>query len=163
MSIDPKKLINVKKRDGKIIAQCPACLEEGHDSAGNHLVIYPDGKYGCVVNGGDTTHSKRIYALVGGKSSSGTDCEDSTPRRFTVRAFRVPDSSVILDLGSFERFASSRRRTWTQAAAEPVEELPEVGTSVPEVSQPVGRRHFQEQKDALACKFTLKPPFINNN
>lgn len=64
-------LENVKKRNGKITARCPACAEDGKDTKGEHLTIYPDGKFGCCVFSGNdgTQHRKRIYELVGDKST----------------------------------------------------------------------------------------------
>ena len=77
MSLNIEKLENVVRRDdGSIVAQCPACAADGHDQTGrNHLVIYPDGKFGCVANAEDKSHRKRIIELVG----------DRDPRSFAVR------------------------------------------------------------------------------
>ena len=33
--------------------------------AGEHLRIYPDGRFGCCVHPKDGDHRKRIFALVG--------------------------------------------------------------------------------------------------
>ena len=65
MSLDRNKLHNVVQLDGKITAQCPACREDGGDNTGNHLVVYPDGCFGCVVYPGSREHRRRIYRLVG--------------------------------------------------------------------------------------------------
>ena len=46
-------------------AQCPACAEAGQDKTGEHLRIYPDGRFGCCVYPKDREHRKRIFALVG--------------------------------------------------------------------------------------------------
>lgn len=56
-----------KKPDGSKVYRCPVCAEEGHDNKGEHLIIYPDGAFGCVVMPGETgiAHRERIYALVG--------------------------------------------------------------------------------------------------
>ena len=59
------KLENVREAHGKTIARCPACAAVGQDNTGNHLVIYDDGKYGCVVNPGDSEHRQQIFQLVG--------------------------------------------------------------------------------------------------
>lgn len=48
--------------DSKITARCPACAEEGSDRSGNHLVIYPSGKFACVADPG---HGRRVWELVG--------------------------------------------------------------------------------------------------
>jgi hypothetical protein len=67
MSLDPSKLENARERGGKIVARCPACAELGHDEKGEHLVIMPDGRFGCVVNPGTSgkEHRKEIFALAG--------------------------------------------------------------------------------------------------
>lgn len=82
MSLDISKLEKVRELAGGIVqARCPACAEGGHDRTGEHLRIYPDGRFGCCVHPKDKEHRKRIFALAGvrGKlplQSSGT---------FTVR------------------------------------------------------------------------------
>ena len=68
MSIIISRLEQVKHRQsGKIIARCPACAEEGRDNKGEHLVIMPSGKFGCIANEGDAgaDHRKRIFELTG--------------------------------------------------------------------------------------------------
>lgn len=50
---------------GKITARCPACAESGGDRTGNHLVIFPDGRFACVAHAGDANHRQRIFALAG--------------------------------------------------------------------------------------------------
>ena len=61
-TLDLEKLDNVVERSGKIIARCPACAERGRDSQGNHLVIFDNGAYSCIV--GDANHRKEIYRLA---------------------------------------------------------------------------------------------------
>jgi hypothetical protein len=66
--LDQTKLEEKKNRKtGGITARCPACFEHGHDKTGNHLVIWPSGKFGCIQFPGDQgiEHRKRIFALVG--------------------------------------------------------------------------------------------------
>ena len=60
---------------GKVRARCPACAEAGMDDKGQHLVVLPDGRFGCAVNPGPDgqAHRKRIWALAG----DGTLPEDS--------------------------------------------------------------------------------------
>ena len=68
MSLDVAKLEKVRELPGGIVqARCPACAEGGHDRTGEHLRIYPDGKFGCCVHPNDGEHRKRIWALVGCK------------------------------------------------------------------------------------------------
>jgi hypothetical protein len=98
--IDETKLEKVKRKgDGRIIARCPACAEDGSDKSGNHLFIGADGKFGCVLypkeQGED--HRKRIFALAGIKSGTlGTPI--SNPRAYAgkktisirIRSFKMP-------------------------------------------------------------------------
>ena len=76
MSLDVKKLEKVRElANGVTQARCPACAEGGGDKRGEHLRIYPDGRYGCCVHPKDAQHRKRIFALVGERQR----------RSFTVR------------------------------------------------------------------------------
>jgi hypothetical protein len=65
MSLKLALLNNVKHRLTKIVAQCPACAEVGADKTGNHLVMYPDGKFGCTAHPKDKVHRRWIAELVG--------------------------------------------------------------------------------------------------
>lgn len=66
MSLNLQKLEQARKLEGGMVqARCPACAEGGHDRAGEHLRVYPDGKFGCCVHPKDREHRKRIFALVG--------------------------------------------------------------------------------------------------
>ena len=67
MSLDLSKLQNVREQGGKTIARCPACAERGMDETGEHLIIQPDGRFGCVVHPGPAgkPHRQRIAKLVG--------------------------------------------------------------------------------------------------
>lgn len=66
MSLDVAKLEKVRELAGGIVqARCPACAESGGDRKGEHLRIYPDGRYGCCVHPKDGEHRKRIFALAG--------------------------------------------------------------------------------------------------
>lgn len=65
MSLDLSKLEKVKARQDRIIARCPACWEMGNDASGNHLVIWPDGRFGCSVFPDDKSHRQIIAKLAG--------------------------------------------------------------------------------------------------
>jgi hypothetical protein len=69
MSLDVSKLQNVREQGGKTIARCPACAERGMDETGEHLIIQPDGRFGCVVHPGPAgkPHRQRIAKLVGAR------------------------------------------------------------------------------------------------
>ena len=53
----------------RIQARCPACAESGGDTKGEHLVVYPNGSFGCCIYPGDKQHRRQIFALVGKKRS----------------------------------------------------------------------------------------------
>lgn len=85
MSLDVSRLEEVKElRGGGVQARCPACAEGGHDRTGNHLRIWPDGRFGCCANAADREHRKRIYALAGRKPTG----------KFTVR-LKAPAGSPV--------------------------------------------------------------------
>ena len=51
--LDLAKLENVKLRGGgKTGAACPACREAGRDRKGQHLMIFPDGRFACAAHHG---------------------------------------------------------------------------------------------------------------
>ena len=76
MSLDVKRLEKVRDlADGVVQAQCPACAESGGDRKGEHLRVYPDGRFGCCVHPKDREHRRRIHALAG----------DRAPRVIKVR------------------------------------------------------------------------------
>jgi hypothetical protein len=63
--LDLTLLEKVRHIGEKITARCPACAESGGDRKGNHLAIFPSGKFACAAVPGDTEHRRRIFALVG--------------------------------------------------------------------------------------------------
>jgi hypothetical protein len=66
MSLNINKLEKVVElANGAKQARCPACAEAGQDEKGEHLRIYPEGRFGCCVFAGDREHRKRIFALAG--------------------------------------------------------------------------------------------------
>src|SRR5688572_25960640 len=66
MSLNLSKLEKVRElAGGALQARCPACAEAGQDRKGEHLRVYPDGRFGCCVFAGDREHRKRIFALAG--------------------------------------------------------------------------------------------------
>ena len=86
MSLDVAKLENVRELAGGIVqARCPACAEGGNDRSGEHLRIYPDGRFGCCVHPKDGDHRKRIWALAGCRK----------PGNFSLRLKTSPASSPV--------------------------------------------------------------------
>jgi hypothetical protein len=69
MPLRTDRLENAKERNGKLTARCPACAAAGQDATGNHLVVFPDGKFGCVANPGDSLHRQEIFRLIGDHTS----------------------------------------------------------------------------------------------
>ena len=68
LSLETRKLAVVRRLDdGTLIARCPVCGAIGKDRKGEHLVVYPDGRFGCVVFPGDAgwLHRKAIWEAVG--------------------------------------------------------------------------------------------------
>jgi hypothetical protein len=68
--LNPKLLKNVHQGGKGIETACPACQEDGRDSAGDNLLIYPDGRYKCASLIGcseleNRDHNRRIYQLCG--------------------------------------------------------------------------------------------------
>ena len=63
----------VNHSEGGVVARCPACAAEGGDTRGEHLRIFPDGRFACVVNPGESggEHRKVIFKLVGKKRRTG--------------------------------------------------------------------------------------------
>ncbi len=48
----------------KLTIPCPACREDGSDNSGDHLTIWPTGKFSCAVYPGDKEHNRRIIELM---------------------------------------------------------------------------------------------------
>jgi hypothetical protein len=68
ISLDLARLENCKRHDdGSIHAACPACREVGSDKSGDHLLIRPNGKFGCATHPDDGEHRKEIFSLVGSR------------------------------------------------------------------------------------------------
>ena len=69
MSLDLKRVEKVRElANGVVQARCPACAESGGDRKGEHLRVYPDGRFGCCVHPQDREHRRRIHALAGNKA-----------------------------------------------------------------------------------------------
>jgi len=96
MSLDTTKLKNLRQTPDKMTAQCPACAEAGHDSKGEHLVIYPNGAFGCVTKPGDLSHNKRIFKLVGAPAREEATGPRPIPIRRPACMDRVPKVILIL-------------------------------------------------------------------
>lgn len=68
--LDVSRLHGVHQNGKGIQAACPACRADGRDSAGDNLLIWPDGRYNCAAFIGhrpteNHEHNQRIYRLIG--------------------------------------------------------------------------------------------------
>jgi len=86
--IDLDKLENLKPDSNGWTAACPLCRHEGHDKTGNHLKIYPNGAFGCVLNQKDKAHNAGILQLVG-TESDGILTYSSAPVEVKIEIPRV--------------------------------------------------------------------------
>ena len=142
MSLDTKRLEAVRPlAGGGLQARCPACAEHGADTAGEHLRVRPDGRFGCCVHPKDRERRKRIFALAG---TAGL-------RKFTVRVAVTKESATASVAGVL-------RGTFGKGAAEPVRgegcmeaaATLEAGTSGTPFSRP--RTHRKNEMEAHMCK-----------
>ncbi|MEI8121782.1 MAG: hypothetical protein WCI20_07000 [bacterium] len=161
MALDIKKLTNVRDGfDGKVTARCPACAADGADAKGEHLVVFPDGKYGCVANEGDDEHSKRIYALAGNGQKV-----PHMPVKITVEAFVPPKSEVLMDLGRFGRFSAAFQRKPAVPPAPIIPAVPVLEDIIPllvrEEAQGVSSNGSSECGEGPAPKRMLRSNFKN--
>jgi hypothetical protein len=63
--IDTRLLRGLHAKGSFVEAQCPACWEdEGLDKSMNHLVIFPNGRFGCCIDQ-SREHYARILSLAG--------------------------------------------------------------------------------------------------
>lgn len=69
-SIDLNRLEKVReRRNGCYIFRCPTCAEQNGDKKGEHGILYPSGAFCCIAHQGDKDHNRRIWELVGDKST----------------------------------------------------------------------------------------------
>jgi len=124
MSLDIKKLENVQQHGTKVIARCPACAQDGADTTGEHLVVYPDGKFGCVAYPKDKEHNKAIMRLAGVRGLS-------HPPPFQIRRAVVKEITTIMVIGQVGRVKPT-------PIGEAVKDVPPT-TVVPPIPGPSGR------------------------
>ena len=100
MGLDLTKLKNVCAGREKTVARCPACAEEGHDNKGDHLAIFPDGRFACVVHPGESGHDhrSRIAQLVG-DGADGGEADGRNVLSFRRRKINR-ESRILLAIGA---------------------------------------------------------------
>jgi len=95
MALDVSRLEKVKDgANGGIKARCPACAANGEDNQGNHLYIYPSGKFGCAKYPNDRKHRSHIARLAGGG--------EPVVRRVSVKVkpFKAPKHTLKRTFGT---------------------------------------------------------------
>ena len=150
MPLDLTKLENVKKSGDKTIARCPACAEDGGDDKGEHLVIQPDGKFGCALHPGSLGHDHRrkIYKLAGKKVVSQNT-------HFPIRKAKRPKIEILGRVGRvFQTY------TRTEKSSPPVEEILHVkglerasdpsGNTIDRPPQPLSNPHGSQDHPSEA-------------
>ncbi len=112
MALDILKLENVKRLSGgKIQSRCPACADSGGDKKGNHLMIMPDGAYGCAVFKGDSEHNKLINKLAGTKAPADKISTDALLQEISVQIIEVDEvypESILSNLILNHEYWNSR-------------------------------------------------------
>lgn len=63
--LDVTLLAKVKIKGDGFISACPACRENGKDTAEDNLRVYAGGAFNCIAHPKDREHNRRIFALVG--------------------------------------------------------------------------------------------------
>ena len=107
MPLNPAKLHMLRDLpNGRQQAQCPACAAQGGDKSGNHLRIWPDGRFGCAVHPGNSDHRKEIHAIAGAERK---------PRPIEVRTVVVVRGPVAtLNLSKLSAIMPSQPTTTTE-------------------------------------------------
>ncbi|MEI7732747.1 MAG: hypothetical protein WCO56_24455 [Verrucomicrobiota bacterium] len=115
MSLNLNRLEKVRHLSSGITqARCPACAEGGNDRTGEHLRIYPDGRFGCCVHPKDEEHRRRIFALAGERQAP-----RQPSRQFKVRVANEPTTAAAAKSirGSLTGFARTARTGERELAA----------------------------------------------
>ena len=98
MAIDRNKLQNiVKNTDGSYTARCPACAASGADSKSEHLIVFPDGRFGCVAHPKDKDHNKAVLLLAGDGTNNKAG---SYIPKLEIRPQKIESSKRLLLVGS---------------------------------------------------------------
>jgi len=140
MSLNVSKLEKVRELAGGIVqARCPACAEGGNDRSGEHLRIYPDGRFGCCVHPKSGEHRKRIFALAG----------DKTPRQFTAKVASAKTTSPELRSVSA---SLTGFRTLRTPKTESVSTPPELDNDFRTLRTPLSNPRAYARENMYMCK-----------
>jgi hypothetical protein len=145
MSLDISKLQNLRMRGEKTTARCPACAESGGDKKGEHLIINPQGHFGCVVYAGNGAeakeHRRRIFALCGDRKikplviylAEETAASGRSGRPFQSHSEEAPIKTGLLGrLGRVFQSHLERRRE-IEASGFPLLQQNDIRSAVPAV------------------------------
>lgn len=121
MKLDLNKLTNRRQRmkDGEqvLIARCPACAEGGHDRTGEHLIVFQNGRFACVLHPGDGAdaqqHRRSIWRLAGHK---GADASKPYRRRYSPKATLTSFPASVRILGRVDAQGTGDRATAAKPA-----------------------------------------------
>lgn len=151
MKLDLSKLQNVRHLSGgKTTARCPACAAGGGDTKGDHLVIFANGKFGCVKYPQDKAHNKAILKVAGSNGRGG-----GTVCRLSVTPMRVDESKVLMQVGRLGRPKPSPGQT-DDHLTPPQAEAP----NLPEVAEGRPERPASKSPPSLAALDGNHPPEI---
>lgn len=92
MSLDLSRLTNVKPTADGFQARCPACAAQNGDKSGNHLRIWKNGAFNCIVGSETPGHNRIIRSLVLGDGTIDVEYIDPEPRLTTDKIY--PESSI---------------------------------------------------------------------
>lgn len=153
------KLISLRMRGGKLIAQCPACAEDGGDRGQEHLFIAEDERFGCVANPGDHAHRRHIFALVGDREERGAEV-----RSCAQIEGKVCETGVLGRLGRV--FYSLARTHYKRTSPHEIENgippkeferpVPSVPSSIPE-QPPEPSENWQDVIETARRLFNAEP------
>jgi len=96
MGLDHSKLEGLGKGPmGGLRGRCPACAAKGEDKGGEHLYIYPDGRFGCAKYPKDKSHRSTIARLACDKRDM-----PKPILRVLTKTFKTPQNIVIKTFGT---------------------------------------------------------------
>lgn len=145
MSLNVSKLEKVRELAGGIVqARCPACAEGGNDRAGEHLRIYPDGRFGCCVHPKSGEHRKRIFALAGERQRRLPSSEQFTAKVAVAKTTGPELRSVSASLTGF--------RTLRTAKTESVSTPPEPDNDFRTLRTPLSNPRAYARENMYMCK-----------
>ena len=140
MSLDVAKLEKVRELAGGIMqARCPACAEGGNDRTGEHLRIYPDGRFGCCVYPKDGEHRKRIWAMAGVRQPGTFGLRLKTPSALPAT------QSVTADFASFNSRTPRTPKTESENGVLAVPTTPVVDSRTARTALLKLRAHTREE------------------